>query len=147
VRIISKARVRQFWESRTEDAERAQRDLSQRDLSAWYKVAKQAEWANFGALKQTFGSADQVGNCVVFDVGNNRYRLIGRVRYSRAHAEGGVVGGGIVYVLKVMDHKEYDKQRWPDECGCHNPPPEQPREVKKPPPKKASQPRERKKRR
>lgn len=31
--------------------------------------------------KQTFGSADQVGNCVVFDVGSNRYRLIGRVLY------------------------------------------------------------------
>ena len=29
------------------------------------------------ALKQTFESADQVGNCVVFDVGNNRFRLFG----------------------------------------------------------------------
>jgi len=50
---------------------------------------------------------------VVFDVGNNRYRLIGRVNYAR----------GIVYVLKVMDHAEYDKNRWPDDCGCHKPPP------------------------
>jgi mRNA-degrading endonuclease HigB of HigAB toxin-antitoxin module len=38
--------------------------------------------------------SDQVGNCVVFDVGNNRYRLIGRVKYEQH----------IVYVLKVMDH-------------------------------------------
>jgi hypothetical protein len=49
----------------------------------------------------------------VFDVGNNRYRLIGRLNYR----------AGIVYVLKVMDHKEYDKKRWVDDCGCRRPPP------------------------
>ena len=54
-----------------------------------------------------------MGNCVVFDVGNNRYRLIGRVNYAR----------GIVYVLTVMDHAEYDKGRWIGDCGCHEPPP------------------------
>jgi mRNA interferase HigB len=76
VRVISRRRLREFWESRKHDSE-----VAQRDLSAWFKVAKTAEWDNFGALKQTFGSADQVGNCVVFDVGNNRFRLIGRVKY------------------------------------------------------------------
>jgi hypothetical protein len=50
---------------------------------------------------------------VVFDVGNNRFRLIGRVNYRY----------GIVYVLKVMDHREYDKNLWVDSCGCHKPPP------------------------
>jgi mRNA interferase HigB len=80
---------------------------------AWYKVAKQAGWENFAQLKQTFGSADWVGNCVVFDVGNNRYRLIGRVNFRKY----------IIYVLKVMDHKEYDKGSWAEECGCHQPPP------------------------
>jgi mRNA interferase HigB len=111
VRVISKSRLRQFWESRKVDAR-----IAERDLSAWYKPATKAEWANFGALRQTFGSADQVGNCVVFDVGNNRFRLIGRVNYAR----------GIIYVLKVMDHSEYDKNRWVNECGCHKPPPKKP---------------------
>jgi mRNA interferase HigB len=79
----------------------------------WRRLAENADWPNFGAMKRTFRSADLVGNCVVFDVGNNRYRLIGRVNYTR----------GIVYVLKVMDHDEYDEGRWIDDCGCHNPPP------------------------
>ena len=108
MRVISKRRLREFWEARKHDAE-----VARRDLAAWYKTAKNAEWANFGALRQTFGSADQVGNCVVFDVGNNRFRLIARVNY----------GKGIIYVLKVMDHAEYDKKRWIDDCGCHRPPP------------------------
>jgi mRNA interferase HigB len=111
VRIISKRRLRQFWESRKQDAA-----VAERDLAAWHKLAKSAEWANFGALRQTFGSADQVGNCVVFDVGNNRFRLIGRVNYAR----------GIVYVLRVMDHAEYDKKLWVDDCGCFRPPPKKP---------------------
>jgi mRNA interferase HigB len=108
VRIISKRRLREFWQSRKKDA-----DIAQRDLLAWYKITKNAHWLHFGALKQTFRSADQVGNCVVFDVGNNRFRLIGRINY----------GQGIVYVLKVMDHAEYDKNLWIAECGCHRPPP------------------------
>jgi mRNA interferase HigB len=108
VRIISKRQLREFWESRKNDAA-----IAQRDLKAWYTLAKGAAWANFAAIKQTFGSADQVGNCVVFNVGNNRFRLIGRINYARR----------IVYVLSVMDHKEYDKNLWVDNCGCHKPPP------------------------
>ena len=111
VRIISRSRLVAFWEGRTAD-----RAVAERDLAAWYKLARNAAWPNFGALRQTFGSADQVGNCVVFDVGNNRYRLIGRVNYAR----------GIVYVLRVMDHREYDAGRWVEECGCRRPPPGRP---------------------
>ena len=108
MRILSKRRLREFWEAGKKDAK-----IAERDLAAWYKPAKNAEWRNFAELKQTFGSADQVGNCVVFDVGNNRYRLIGRINYAK----------GIVYVLRVLDHAEYDKNRWIEACGCHKPPP------------------------
>jgi mRNA interferase HigB len=108
VRIISRPRLVQFWQGRKTDSATAERDLA-----AWYKLARNATWANFGALRQTFGSADQVGNCVVFDVGNNRFRLIGRVNHAR----------GVIYVLKVMEHAEYDRNLWADACGCHEPPP------------------------
>src|SRR4051794_33024994 len=102
-----------FWTSRKHD-----RAIAERDLNAWYKLAKAADWDTWAVLKQTFGSADRVGNCTVFDVGNNRYRLIGRVMYEAK----------IVYVLSVMDHAEYDKredgkQKWISDCGCNDPPP------------------------
>ena len=61
--VIAKSHLRRFWESRKDDS-----DIAQKDLVTWFKLAETADWANFWALKQTFGSADQVGNCVVLDV-------------------------------------------------------------------------------
>src|SRR5438874_11834496 len=92
VRVISKSALRDFVDGRTND-----RDIADRDLNAWYKLAEHAVWANFGEMKQTFGSADIAGRCVVFDVGNNRFRLIARVFYESQK----------MYILKVMDHREY----------------------------------------
>jgi mRNA interferase HigB len=110
----------EFWGSRKSDAA-----IAERDLSAWYKLASRAEWSDFAGLKRTFGSADRVGNCVVFDVGNNRDRLIARVNFNK----------GILYVLRVMDHRQYDTRPWARECGCHEPPPRKPA-----PPGKAARP-------
>ena len=108
MRIVKRRHLADFWESRTHDAE-----IAEKRLRSWYDLAKPARWANFAELKQTFGSADAVGDCIVFDVGNNLFRLIGRVNYRN----------GKLYVLKIMDHKEYDKGRWIEECGCNKPRP------------------------
>jgi mRNA interferase HigB len=102
--------LREFWERADAPAK------AQQYLRAWYDLTEAAKWNNFGELRQTFGSADVVGDCVVFDVGNNRIRLIGRVRYANAK------GNGIVYVLAVLTHAEYDENKWPDDCGCHQKP-------------------------
>lgn len=122
MRIIARPRIEGFWRSRKTRAERA---TAERDFMAWYKIARGAGWGNFGGLRRTFGSADQVGNCVVFDVGNNRFRLICRVNYAR----------GIIYVLRPMDHEEYDKGRWIEGCGCHEPPPKAPTPGRAPAPR------------
>jgi len=111
VRVISNRPIREFCASRKADGE-----IAARDFATWRKIAEAAAWRNHGDLKQTFGSADRVGNCTVFDVGNNRFRLIGRVNF----------GTGMLYVLAVMDHKEYDRGKWIDACGCNDPPPTKP---------------------
>lgn len=108
--VISWKRIKEFCESRKTAQEQAE---AERVFSTWYALADCAEWKNFAELKQTFGSADSVGNCVVFDVGNNNYRLIGRVLYR----------GRMVCVLDVMDHKTYDKKNWRKSCRCDEPPP------------------------
>ena len=82
-------------------------------MTAWYKTAKLADWAKFADIKGSFGSVDKVGSCLVFDIGYNRYRLIVRALF-KTHC---------VYVLRVMTHKEYDKNKWIEQCGCHDPPP------------------------
>ncbi|WP_165232276.1 type II toxin-antitoxin system HigB family toxin [Aquisphaera insulae] len=95
-----------FCASRTGDAE-----IAKRDCDTWFKIASKSHWENFAALKQTFRSADKVDYCVVFDVGNNRYRLIAIVNFAQQ----------TLYIRRVMDHPEYDKNLWPDQCGCRTP--------------------------
>jgi mRNA interferase HigB len=106
VRVISRRRLREFWE------QPGHNDANEL-LTAWHKVVKRADWTKFADIKATFGSADLVGSCLVFDIGNNRYRLIARAIF-KTHC---------VYVLRVMTHKEYDKKRWIKQCGCYEPPP------------------------
>jgi mRNA interferase HigB len=55
-----------------------------------------------------------VGRCVVFNIGGNKFRLVTRILYTSQK----------VFVLRVMTHKEYDDNKWKEECGCYEPPPE-----------------------
>jgi mRNA interferase HigB len=106
--VISKSRLREFWEAPGHGE-------AEGPLTAWYNVVsdRNTQWSNWGDLKTTYPRADQVGDCVVFDIGGNKFRLIARVRYRTQ----------IVYVLRVMTHREYDKDKWKEECGCFDPPP------------------------
>ncbi len=56
-----------------------------------------------------FRHADPVGNCTVFNIKGNHYRLIAGVRYEMQK----------VFVLKVMTHKQYDVEDWKNECRCY----------------------------
>ncbi|MGD9634553.1 MAG: type II toxin-antitoxin system HigB family toxin [Pirellulales bacterium] len=108
MRVISKSRLRQFWElAGSEDSEGP--------LRAWYTHVsnRTVDWNTWADVKAEFASASHVGNCVVFNIHGNKYRLITRVLYA-THT---------VYVLRVMTHGEYDEDKWTDECGCFEPPP------------------------
>jgi len=106
VHVISKSRLREYWE---------RFPATQSRLMAWYSVAARVEWLRWADVVATFPQADQVGDCVVFNIGNS-HRLIGRIRYPTQR----------LYVLRILTHAEYDRQTWPDECGCFEPPPRRP---------------------
>lgn len=99
MRIISKRRVREFWEHHA-DAEAP--------LLHWYRTTRKAQWQNLADVRRDFRHADPVGACVVFNVGGNKFRLITAVKYQRR----------TVYVLKVMTHGKYDTEEWRNECHC-----------------------------
>ncbi len=108
MRVISKSRLVQFWETPgCEDAEGP--------LRAWYTHVshRSVDWNSWNDIKQDFATASHVGNCVVFNIGGNKYRLIARVLFP-SHK---------VFILKLMTHHDYDDGKWKDECGCHEPPP------------------------
>lgn len=108
MRIISKARLQVFWEA-------SGREDSEGPLRAWYThvCRKTVAWHSWGEVKADFATASLVGNCVVFNIGGNKYRLVTRILYPSQK----------VFVLKVMTHKEYDLDKWKDECGCYAAPP------------------------
>lgn len=108
MRVISKARLKQFWESP------GYAD-SEGPLRAWHTHVsnKSVSWLNWADVRGDFSTADLVGSCVVFNIGGNKFRLITRILYP-SHK---------VFVLKVMTHKEYDKDKWKEECGCFSKPP------------------------
>jgi len=108
MRVISKSRLLQFWElPRGKDAEGP--------LRAWYAhvSSKSVSWLAWADVKADFGAASIVGNCVVFNIGGNKFRLITRILYPSQK----------VFILKVMTHQEYDANKWQVECGCFEPPP------------------------
>jgi len=108
MRVISKARLKKFWEfPGHKDAEGP--------LRAWYTHVnnKTVSWQSWGDVRVSFGNASSVGNCVVFNIKGNDYRLIARILYISQK----------VFVLKVMTHEEYDENKWKEQCGCFTPPP------------------------
>src|SRR6266849_4547852 len=111
MRVISKARLKQFWEAPGhEDAEGP--------LRAWYTHvnSKTVSWQAWGDVKAEIGTASLVGNCAVFNIGGNKYRLVTRILYASQK----------VFILKVMTHAEYDRDKWKEECGCYAEPPSKP---------------------
>lgn len=126
VRVIAKKALRDFWS-------RPGRADDQKPLLAWWAVVgnKSLDWKCFVDIKATYSSADQVGECIVFNIGGNKYRLVAKVNY-RSH---------LVFVRKVMTHREYDDQdSWFDACGCHSGPhTETP--SRRPPPRRVRPPR------
>jgi mRNA interferase HigB len=99
MRVISKTRLREFW-TKFPDAKG--------ELTKWFAVTKKAEWHNPADVKQPFGvRVDFVQvwsrrSLAVFDIVNNKYRLIAAIHYDYPR----------VFVLRILTHREYDKNRW-----------------------------------
>ena len=69
-------------------------------LSAWYYIARAAEWRTPQEVRDDFNTVDFVGdNRVIFDIGGNNYRLVVRISYPFKQ----------VLVKFVGTHAEYDR--------------------------------------
>ncbi len=68
---------------------------------------RHGDFRRFARLRRVFPSADQVlvasgRPVVVFNIAGNKHRLVAAVHYNT----------GLVYVLDIMTHAEYDKDAW-----------------------------------
>lgn len=99
MRIISKRKLREFWEKHPDAKD---------PLLDWYNIVRKAPWQNLADVRESFRHADPIGDCTIFNIRWNNYRLITVIRYK----------GQQVYTLHVLTHKEYDKEKWKDDCNC-----------------------------
>ena len=91
MRIISRRKLREFWEKYTE---------AETPLKVWFKEVKKSEWKNFNKLKDQFRNASVVGNDrVVFNIKGNDFRLIAAIDYEKQ----------ICWIRFIGTHKQYDK--------------------------------------
>lgn len=118
MRIISRSHLRRFWGT-------PGHENAEGPLKAWYGHigSRSVAWQSPNDVKASIASASVVGNCIVFNIGSNKYRLVTRVLYPSQK----------VFILKVMTHEEYDKGTWKTECGCYSPPPSKPSPKSRPP--------------
>ena len=73
---------------------------AKKPLLEWYRLAKDADWNSFAALKKTFPATDYVGHDLyVFNIAGNRYKLIARIFFSVR----------TIYVRFLGLHAAYDK--------------------------------------
>ena len=90
MRVIAKKTLVLFY---------TQHEDSQTALEEWYEKTQNAKWENFAQLKQTFNSADSVGNQrYVFNIKGNHYRLVALVLFRIK----------MVYIRFIGTHDEYD---------------------------------------
>lgn len=73
-------------------------------VTDWYNRARKAEWHNLVDVRETYRTADVVGDKTVFNIKGNDYRLIVHINYET----------GTIYVKQLMTHAEYDKGTWKD---------------------------------
>lgn len=91
MRIISKKALVGFY-GQHPDAKTA--------LEDWYRKVVNADWNNFSDMRNTFNSADSVGNKrYVFNIKGNNYRLVVIVLFVAKQ----------VYIRFVGTHSDYDK--------------------------------------
>jgi mRNA interferase HigB len=94
VDILNSRVIKQFIEEQA-DAEAP--------LNNWVIKTQAAEWKNNADVQKTFNSADHIGDQkFIFNIGGNNFRLAAMVWIVQER----------VYVLKIMTHADYDKEKF-----------------------------------
>ena len=79
------------------------------EIEAWVTIVESVRWHNFAEVRSYFKSADYVDGYVIFNIRQNRYRLITVIHYAKTTPEKKTEGH--VYIRSLLTHKQYDNRR------------------------------------
>jgi mRNA interferase HigB len=99
MQIIDLAQLREFCKKHNQ---------ARKPVEAWHKIVESADWSKFADIQASLPKTDKVGDCYVFDLGGNKYRLVAKIKFDTKQ----------LVVRKLMTHAEYDKTDWQKTCGC-----------------------------
>jgi mRNA interferase HigB len=86
------------------------------EIKAWVGIVEAVRWHNFAEVRGMFKDADLVDGYLIFNIRQNRYRLITVVHYSKTMDEKQTEGH--VYIRSFLTHKEYDnRSNWDRRFG------------------------------
>ena len=72
-------------------------------IMQWFRAIENAKWSNHSSIKDTFTSADNLGNDrYCFNVGGNNFRVIAIV----------LIRDGEVEIEEILTHAEYNKRNY-----------------------------------
>ena len=76
------------------------------EIGAWVGIVEAMRWHNFAEVRSTFKDADLVNGYVIFNIRQNRYRLVTVIHYARTTAER--QSKGHIYIQSFLTHRQYD---------------------------------------
>jgi len=76
------------------------------EIKAWVAIVKGVRWHNFLEVRDTFKDADNVRGYVIFNIRQNRYRLVTIIHYAKTTPQKRTQGH--VYIRSFLTHKDYD---------------------------------------
>lgn len=97
MRVISRKALVEFAAKHPDAAE---------PLDNWYRRTSKALWNNLAEVRRDYPHADLVGQCTIFNISGNKYRLIVKIKYRYE----------IIYIRLVLTHRVYDKGVWKHDC-------------------------------
>lgn len=86
------------------------------EIQAWIAIVASVRWHSFAEVRGYFSDADYVDGYVIFNVRQNRYRLVTVIHYAKKSEQ--LKTEGHVYIRSFLTHKEYDNRRsWDKRFG------------------------------
>lgn len=87
------------------------------EIQAWAAIVKSVRWRNFPEVRATFKDADNVRGYIIFNIRQNRFRLITVIHYSKTRDQKRT--DGHVYIRSFLTHRTYgNPANWDKKFGA-----------------------------
>jgi mRNA interferase HigB len=87
-----------------------------KEIEAWVAIVEAVSWHSFSEVREWFKDADYVDGYVIFNIRQNRYRLVTVIHYAKTMQQKQTEGH--VYIRSFLTHKQYDnRSNWDKRFG------------------------------